>query len=94
MAKGVRRAEGAAPARARTALGGLATPGAALEVELEEIQRLGREAIPVVQFSEIERHGGRFPAAVAEAVRKRGVLVVRGVVGEGTARAWKAGVQE
>jgi len=66
----------------------------ALEGELAEIERRQQEVIPEVSFSEIQRNNGRMPEAVEREVRKRGVVIVRGVVESGQARAWKAGVQQ
>lgn len=66
----------------------------ALAAELDEIDRLQQKAIPTVTFAEIQANGGHLPAKVASDVRKRGVIIVRGVVEEGMARDWKDKVVE
>jgi hypothetical protein len=66
----------------------------ALDAELEEISRRKQEIIPEVKFSDIQKNGGRLPTIVEEQLRKRGVLIVRGVVEADTALDWKAGVRK
>lgn len=65
----------------------------ALDFELVEIRQRQQHVVPVVQFSELQKHGGHFPPEVAASIRKRGVVVVRNVVDGGTARAWKQQVE-
>eukprot|EP00413_Alexandrium_margalefii_P002325 CAMPEP_0204520622 /NCGR_PEP_ID=MMETSP0661-20131031/5358_1 /ASSEMBLY_ACC=CAM_ASM_000606 /TAXON_ID=109239 /ORGANISM="Alexandrium margalefi, Strain AMGDE01CS-322" /LENGTH=477 /DNA_ID=CAMNT_0051526189 /DNA_START=25 /DNA_END=1458 /DNA_ORIENTATION=- len=65
----------------------------ALDVELAEIARRRRDAIPVVDFSSIQQNGGRIPSELEADVRKRGVVIVRGVVDSDQARGWKTAVQ-
>lgn len=50
---------------------------AALEQEVHALRELGSKAIPEVDFTELRGH---FPSAVAERIRQRGCVVVRGVV--------------
>ena len=44
------------------------------------IRSKGSSVVPEVHFEEIEANGGRFPAASAEQIRKRGCVIVRGVL--------------
>ena len=65
-----------------------ASLGCSLDAELAEIARLQQRAVPVVDYADLR--AGR--VCVAK-LRRRGVVVVRGVVAPATARAWKEGVQ-
>jgi len=67
--------------------------GAALDDEVAEIVRLQHEAVPICGLDEVVANGGALPAGVAAAVRKRGVVVIRGVIDEAVARGWKQEVQ-
>ena len=53
----------------------------------------GSAVVPTVDFAAIEANGGRFPAATAAAVRKRGCVVVRNTLDEATAVAMKRETQ-
>ncbi|KAG5971524.1 hypothetical protein E4U55_001217 [Claviceps digitariae] len=61
-----------------------------LRRENEVIAQKGSEVIPQVDFAQLDA-GCR---ALKEEIRKRGVIVVRGVVPEGEARAYKEEVEE
>ena len=52
----------------------------ALYRDLAEIKSAGSAIVPEVAFRDIESNGGRFPAAAAESVRRRGCVVVRGML--------------
>ncbi|RUO95853.1 hypothetical protein BC936DRAFT_143085 [Jimgerdemannia flammicorona] len=62
---------------------------AQLERETAEIEREGPNIVPQVDFAAIRANGGRFPDAVAAQIRKRGCVVIRGVVSEEQALGWK-----
>jgi len=66
----------------------------ALSHEVAEIKARGSSIIPCVDYSEIAGNGGEFPDAVAEAVRRRGCVVVRNVLSEATALSMKAQTKE
>ncbi|KAF5561992.1 DUF1479 domain-containing protein [Fusarium napiforme] len=61
-----------------------------LKRENEIVAQKGPGVIPQIEFKDIERSSDGF----REEVKKRGVVVVRGVVPEGEARAYKAEVEE
>eukprot|EP00927_Polykrikos_kofoidii_P054010 TRINITY_DN48506_c0_g1_i1.p1 TRINITY_DN48506_c0_g1~~TRINITY_DN48506_c0_g1_i1.p1 ORF type:complete len:482 (-),score=53.13 TRINITY_DN48506_c0_g1_i1:135-1517(-) len=65
-----------------------------IAAEVAEIKRLGSDVIPSVEFKDIEANGGTFPQEVAEAVRKRGCVVVRNTVEENVALAMKTETQD
>lgn len=61
-----------------------------LRRENEIVANKGPGVIPQIEFKDLERSSDGF----REEVKKRGVVVVRGVVPEGEARAYKAEVEE
>ncbi|KAF5627893.1 DUF1479 domain protein [Fusarium tjaetaba] len=61
-----------------------------LKRENEIVAQKGPGVIPQIEFKDLERSSD----ALREEVKKRGVVVVRGVVPEGEARAYKAEVEE
>jgi hypothetical protein len=61
-----------------------------LEAEIAEIEEKQHNVIPVIQYDCLEEE----LAAKDAEIKKRGVVVVRGVVGADTARDWKQGVQD
>ncbi|KAF5700651.1 DUF1479 domain-containing protein [Fusarium mundagurra] len=61
-----------------------------LKRENEIVARKGPGVIPQIEFKDLERRDD----ALRGEVKKRGVVVVRGVVPEGEARAYKAEVEE
>ncbi|PNP81253.1 hypothetical protein FNYG_05285 [Fusarium nygamai] len=61
-----------------------------LKRENEIVANKGPGVIPQIEFKDLERKDD----ALREEVKKRGVVVVRGVVPEGEARAYKAEVEE
>jgi len=65
----------------------------ALDAELHVIQQHQHDIIPVVYFSDLQSHGGRFSEDMAFQVKKRGVVIVRNVIKSATARAWKQQVE-
>lgn len=48
-------------------------------------------AVPVVEYADVA--AGRVPRGTADRIRRRGVVVVRGVVGAGQARSWRAALE-
>ncbi|KAG5790634.1 hypothetical protein H9Q69_010307 [Fusarium xylarioides] len=61
-----------------------------LKRENEIVAKKGPGVIPQIEFKDLERRDD----ALREEVKKRGVVVVRGVIPEGEARAYKAEVEE
>jgi hypothetical protein len=63
-----------------------------LRAENAVVARKGPTVVPVVEFSRMEEdvRAGK----MREEIRKRGVVVVKGVVDEATARGWKGEVEE
>ncbi|KAG4282405.1 hypothetical protein FPRO06_09078 [Fusarium proliferatum] len=61
-----------------------------LKRENEIVAKKGPGVVPQIGFKDLERSSD----ALREEVKKRGVVVVRGVVPEGEARAYKAEVEE
>ncbi|KAF9769581.1 hypothetical protein IL306_012993 [Fusarium sp. DS 682] len=61
-----------------------------LKRENEIVAKKGPGVIPQIKFGDFDRGGDR----VREEVKKRGVVVVRGVIPEGEARAYKAELEE
>lgn len=61
-----------------------------LKRDNEIVAKKGPGVVPQIEFKDLERSSD----ALREEVRKRGVVVVRGVVPEGEARAYKAEVEE
>ncbi|RBA22857.1 hypothetical protein FPRO05_01204 [Fusarium proliferatum] len=61
-----------------------------LKRENEIVAKEGPGVVPQIEFKDLERSSD----ALREEVKKRGVVVVRGVVPEGEARAYKAEVEE
>ncbi|VUC21251.1 unnamed protein product [Clonostachys rosea] len=61
-----------------------------LKVETEEIAKEGSNCIPEIDFSDIERPSKDF----SDALRKRGVAVIRQVVPEQEARAYKEEIEK
>ncbi|SCO50636.1 related to DUF1479 domain protein [Fusarium fujikuroi] len=61
-----------------------------LRRENEIVAKKGPGVVPQIEFKDLERSSD----ALREEVKKRGVVVVRGVVPEGEARAYKAEVEE
>ncbi|CVK97809.1 related to DUF1479 domain protein [Fusarium proliferatum] len=61
-----------------------------LKRENEIVAKKGPGVVPQIEFKDLERSSD----ALREEVKKRGVVVVRGVVPEGEARAYKAEVEE
>ncbi|KAG4256774.1 hypothetical protein FPRO03_03784 [Fusarium proliferatum] len=61
-----------------------------LKWENEIVAKKGPGVVPQIEFKDLERSSD----ALREEVKKRGVVVVRGVVPEGEARAYKAEVEE
>ncbi|EWG53204.1 hypothetical protein FVEG_11682 [Fusarium verticillioides 7600] len=61
-----------------------------LKRENEIVANKGPGVIPQIEFKDLEKRND----ALREEVKKRGVVVVRGVVPEGEARAYKAEVEE
>ncbi|RUS22509.1 hypothetical protein BC937DRAFT_88667, partial [Endogone sp. FLAS-F59071] len=62
---------------------------AQFENEILEIEREGPNIVPQIDFAAVQKNGGRFPEDMAAQVRKRGCVVIRGVVTEEQALAWK-----
>ena len=58
-----------------------------LRQETETIRAMGSEVVPEIAFADLEDVGKR--ATFKENLQKRGVAVIRGVVGENEALAWK-----
>ena len=61
----------------------------ALRQETKTIAALGSDVIPQIKFADIERPSKEFN----DALRKRGVCVIRGVVPRDEARSWKDDVE-
>ena len=52
---------------------------------IQQIKELDNKVIPEVDFVRILRNGGAIPSDVANAVQKRGILIIRGVLGHAEA---------
>ena len=63
------------------------------EDEIEVIQSRGPNIVPQIDFEEIRRNGGVFPANKVDEIKKRGCVVVRNVVDKNLALKYKADVQ-
>lgn len=61
-----------------------------LREEIPAIVQLGSGIVPEIDYEEIDRPSERFQTEL----KKRGVAVVRGVVPEEEAVAWKEGIRE
>ena len=53
-----------------------------LQKQVESLRERGGDLVPVTTFDKILNNGGRFPEALAERVRRRGVVVVRDTIPE------------
>ncbi|KAI8139285.1 hypothetical protein BJV82DRAFT_627891 [Fennellomyces sp. T-0311] len=62
---------------------------AALRKESLEIRQLGSSIIPEISLDRIVENGGVLPDDIAAQVKRRGVLVVRNVIDESTAKQYK-----
>lgn len=51
-----------------------------LDKQMEIIREKGSDVVPVTTFDKIRLNGGKIPEAVADKVRKRGVLIVRNTI--------------
>ena len=60
----------------------------ALEIDADRISKQGPQAIPEVDFSVVEAHGG-LPESLKDLVRQTGCLIIRGVVSEQQATTWE-----
>ncbi|KAJ4004996.1 hypothetical protein NW752_011509 [Fusarium irregulare] len=61
-----------------------------LRKENDVVAKKGPSVIPQVDYNEFERSAG----SLKEEIRKRGVVVIKGVVPEDEARAWKGEIEE
>ncbi|KAI8078763.1 uncharacterized protein BX664DRAFT_303559 [Halteromyces radiatus] len=64
------------------------------EEEKKEIQAKGSSVIPEIHINDIKNNGGRLPDAVAALVKKRGCLVVRGLLDRTVAMQYKADIKQ
>ncbi|KAI9893853.1 MAG: hypothetical protein M1814_005406 [Vezdaea aestivalis] len=62
-----------------------------LKAEIDVIAARGPAVVPTIDFKDVTT--GRVPAEFGHELRKRGVCVVRGVVGEEQALNWKEGIR-
>lgn len=60
-----------------------------LAKETEEIKRLGPACIPQIDFADIQKNNGRIPENRIAEVKKRGVVVIRGLISPEEAAAYK-----
>ncbi|KAL2203656.1 DUF1479-domain-containing protein [Sarocladium strictum] len=65
-----------------------------LELEVQRIERHGSALVPEVDFSIIRENGGLLPEGLADTVRERGCVILRGVVPEEQAVAWEASLKD
>lgn len=56
---------------------------------MSRIAEQGPKAIPEVEFSEVQRNGGRIPEGLEETVRRTGCVILRGVVSVEEASNWE-----
>lgn len=61
-----------------------------LRKENDVVAKKGPSVIPQVDYNEFERSAG----SLKEEIRKRGVVVIKGVVPKDEARAWKGEIEE
>jgi hypothetical protein len=67
---------------------------ASFEQEKQEIQEKGSAVVPEVHIDAIKKNGGRLPDDIAVLVKKRGALVVRGLVDRHVAMEYKNDIKE
>ncbi|CAO3635812.1 unnamed protein product [Cunninghamella blakesleeana] len=65
----------------------------AFEKEKQEIQQLGSKVIPEIHMNDIKKNNGRLPDDIAQLVKKRGSLVVRGVLERDQAIQYKQDIK-
>ncbi|KAI8337768.1 hypothetical protein BC941DRAFT_426130 [Chlamydoabsidia padenii] len=65
-----------------------------IEKEKQEIQEKGSAVVPEVSMDAIKNNGGRIPDDVAALIKKRGALVVRGLVDRQVAMGYKKDIEE
>ncbi len=51
-----------------------------LKKQVESLSERGGEVVPVTTYDKVKNNGGRFPEGMADKIRKRGVVVVKGVI--------------
>jgi len=61
-----------------------------LRKENDVVAKKGPSVIPQVDYNEFEQSAG----SLKEEIRKRGVVVIKGVVPQDEARAWKGEIEE
>lgn len=66
----------------------------AFEKEIQLINEKGPEIIPQINFSTILKNNLKFPSTFADAIRKRGCVVIRNVVDSNEALKYKDDVQQ
>lgn len=62
--------------------------------ESEKIKQLGSNAVPQVDFKDVQKNNGRFPPDIEQAIRKAGCVVIRGVIDRDEALNYKKEVCE
>jgi hypothetical protein len=60
----------------------------------DRLDKLDSSAIPEVEFATIVQNGGRLPKDVEQELRKCGTIIVRGLVDENQALAWKQQIRD
>ena len=60
----------------------------------KQIDDLGGEVIPEIEFSKIQENGGKIPSATVAEVYKRGILIVRGVLDKDEAQKYLAELKQ
>ncbi|CAM0139195.1 hypothetical protein VKS41_002405 [Umbelopsis sp. WA50703] len=64
------------------------------EKESQDIQKAGPNAVPQVEYKDIEANNGNFPEHIVKAIRKTGCIVVRGVFEREEALGYKQQVKD
>jgi hypothetical protein len=62
--------------------------------ESEKIKQLGSNAVPQVDFKDVQENNGHFPPDIEQAIRKAGCVVIRGVIDRDEALNYKKEVRE
>jgi len=57
--------------------------------ETAEIEQIGPNIIPQVEFEDISKNGGKFPEEILGEIHKRGVVVIRNVIPDEEALKYK-----
>lgn len=66
----------------------------AFEKEKKEIHELGSKVIPEIHINDIKKNNGKLPDDIAQLVKKRGGLVVRGVLERDQAIQYKQDIKD